>query len=514
MTNQERPVEEQNELPGDQLNTTAVVDEPGSPVQESLAVEVQPEATEQPDALPIEPVSERVVAEVGDQATYTPEAAEQQAAQEDALLLNQEAPAAHADVSLSSESLEAALVQAATPAPEAAPSEGEGASYTPVAEEESGRPRRVKDLQPDMELEGRVTSIALYGVFVDIGVGRDGLVHISEMSDTRIESPSDIVQIGDTIKVRIKSVDPEGRRISLTMRSKERPADQRGRGRKKLEVDRERLASLKVGDTIEGTVTGIAPFGVFVDIGVGKDGLVHVSELAEGRIDKPEDAVQVGLTYAFKVLEVDAEGSRISLSLRRAQRSQRLQQLEPGQILEGTISGLAPFGAFVDIGVGRDGLIHISELSEKRVAKVEDVVKVGDKVQVRVLQIDPQSKRISLSMSLEERPREEPLETEAPAQVREDRGRREERGRSEERPPRSSKPRSAPAEAEADETFEEGEETFVGNATLEDLLSKYGSSKREHKRRAEYDDEDDDERHLRRQRDAIRRTLQQLSDDD
>ena len=119
-------------------------------------------------------------------------------------------------------------------------------------------------------------------------------VHISEMSDTRIDSPSDIVQIGDTVKVRVKSVEPDGRRISLTMRTKERAGEPRSRGRKKAELNREKLASLRIGDNIEGTVTGIAQFGVFVDIGVGKDGLVHVSELAEGRVEKAEDAVQVG----------------------------------------------------------------------------------------------------------------------------------------------------------------------------------------------------------------------------
>jgi ribosomal protein S1 len=283
--------------------------------------------------------------------------------------------------------------------------EAEGASYTPVAEE-GGRPRRLKDLEAGMELEGRVTSIALYGIFVDIGVGRDGLVHISEMSDTRIDSPSDLVQIGDTVKVRIKSIDPDARRISLTMRSKERGERSRSRGTtRRPEVNRDALADLKPGDTIEGVITGIAPFGAFVDIGVGKDGLVHVSELAEGRVDRPEDAVQVGERYTFKLLEVDPEGTRISLSLRKAQRTQKLQSLEPGTIMDGTVSGLAPFGAFVDIGVGRDGLVHISELSEQRVGKVEDAVKPGDKVQVRVLEVDPQSKRISLTMRLEDRPR-------------------------------------------------------------------------------------------------------------
>src|SRR6266545_5017381 len=353
-----------------------------------------------------------------------------------------------------------------------APAEVEGASYTPVAEDESGKPRRVKDLEPGMELEGRVTSIALYGIFVDIGVGRDGLVHISEMSDSRIDSPSDIVQIGDTVKVRVKSVEPDGRRISLTMRAKERANQPRERGRgKKPELNREALAALRVGDNVEGTVTGIAPFGVFVDIGVGKDGLVHVSELAEGRIDKAEDAVQVGQTYTFKILEVDAEGTRISLSLRRAQRGQRLQQLEKGQILEGTISGLAPFGAFVDIGVGRDGLVHISELSEGRIGKVEDAVKVGDKVTVRVLDVDPQSKRISLSLRLEDRPRDESAAgPAATAELHEERSPREE-----ETP--------APATPEVYATPDESEEDFGGNATLEDLLSKFSGGKRDRKRR-------------------------------
>jgi transcriptional accessory protein Tex/SPT6 len=323
-----------------------------------------------------------------------------------------------------------------------APAASAGASFVPVAEQET-RPRKLKDLQPGMELEGRVTSIALYGIFVDIGVGRDGLVHISEMSDTRIDTPSDLVQIGDTVRVRVKSVDLDAKRISLTMRTgagEKGEGARGGRGRpRRAEVDKERLASLKVGDVVEGVITGYAPFGAFADIGVGKDGLIHVSELAEGRVEKPEDAVKVGDRLQFKVLEVDPEGARISLSLRRAQRSQKMQGLEVGQILDGTVSGIAPFGAFVDIGVGRDGLVHISALSNTRVNRVEDVVKVGDKVKVKVLEVDPQSKRISLTMRLEEAP--PPAEVEAeeappraqPAEARagrdRDRERRERRER-------------------------------------------------------------------------------------
>ncbi|NTW02593.1 MAG: 30S ribosomal protein S1, partial [Oscillochloris sp.] len=406
----------------------------------------------------------------------------------------------------------------------------EGASFTPVAEE-GGRPRRLKDLQAGMDLEGRVTSIALYGIFVDVGVGRDGLVHISEMSDTRIDTPSDLVQIGDTVKVRVKSVDPDARRISLTMRSQERNEGSRGRGRpKRAEVDKDRLGSLKVGDVVDGTITGFAPFGAFADIGVGKDGLIHVSELAEGRVEKPEDAVKIGEQFSFKILEIDPEGTRISLSLRRAMRSQRMQGLEPGQVLEGAVSGLAPFGAFVDIGVGRDGLVHISALSSSRVGKVEDVVKVGDKVTVKVLEVDQQSKRISLTMRLEEPESTASYEEEPPAQViprtgpgaaprfaaaaaaaREGRSDRSDRGR--ERRRSSSQPSVPETYSTEDDT-----EEFVGDATLEDLLSKYGSpanNRRDRKKeRTEVYEEEEADGSDRRQRDAIRRTLQQVGRDD
>ncbi|WP_129628993.1 S1 RNA-binding domain-containing protein [Candidatus Oscillochloris fontis] len=406
----------------------------------------------------------------------------------------------------------------------------EGASFTPVAEE-GGRPRRLKDLQAGMDLEGRVTSIALYGIFVDLGVGRDGLVHISEMSDTRIDTPSDLVQIGDTVTVRVKSVDPDVRRISLTMRSQERSEGGRSRSRpKRAEVDRDRLSSLKVGDVVDGKITGFAPFGAFADIGVGKDGLIHVSELAEGRVEKPEDAVKVGEQFNFKILEIDPDGTRISLSLRRAMRSQRMQGLEPGQILDGTVSGLAPFGAFVDIGVGRDGLVHISALSSSRVGKVEDVVKVGDKVTVKVLEVDQQSKRISLTMRLDDSeptvsyddepatqviprtgPGAAPRFAAAAAAARENRPDRGDRGRDRRRN------QSQPSVPETYSTEDDTEE-FVGDATLEDLLSKYGSpsnTRRDRrKERVEVEETEGQDGSDRRQRDAIRRTLQQVGRDD
>lgn len=424
-----------------------------------------------------------------------------------------------------------------------------GATFTPTSDD-NGSPRRLADLTPGMEMEGRVTSTALYGIFVDVGVGRDGLVHISEMSDQRIESPTDLVQIGDTVKVRVKSVDPDARRISLTMRTPRQEGGERRRRPKRPEVDSGKLQDIKAGDLIEGTVNGIAPFGVFVDIGVGKDGLVHISELAESRVEKAEDAVTIGQSYTFRVLEVDSQGQRISLSLRRAQegyqekpktprrREANLDAIAPGTILDGKVSGLAPFGAFIDLGVGRDGLVHISELAEGRVGKVEDVVKVGDAVKVRVLEVDPNSKRISLSMRLEvptapvstsgssrldrdwtnpaNREREEgagerPAQQDrAPRPERQDRGERRKGGRNDRNEQRSRSP-------EVYSFGEAEEEDYNGNATLDDLLSKFGQTddRRSKKRYEREDDEDDDgeSRESRMRRDAIRRTLRDNYDE-
>lgn len=182
------------------------------------------------------------------------------------------APAAQAEAA--SPQLTAEAEPASQPLPDPAATgadvtESAGASFKPVAEENT-RPRKFKDLQPGMELSGRVTSIALYGIFVDVGVGRDGLVHISEMSDTRIDTPSDVVQIGDTVKVRIKSIDPDARRISLTMRlgggERERAEQSRSGAKgkpRRAEIDKDRLATIKVGDVVDGVITGYAPFGAF-----------------------------------------------------------------------------------------------------------------------------------------------------------------------------------------------------------------------------------------------------------
>jgi predicted RNA-binding protein with RPS1 domain len=230
-----------------------------------------------------------------------------------------------------------------------------------------------------------------------------------------------------------------------------------------------------------------------------------------------------------------------------------MRELEPGQMFEGRVSGLAAFGAFVDIGVGRDGLVHISQLSEDRIEKVEDVVKVGDPVNVRVLEVDPQSKRISLTMRPEPSPEETEEELEAntvpssttedtasseSAQVyttatanasreRDEQARRESRrqsggGQRGGRGGRGGARQASQPSSELYTTVEDNDDEFTGNATLEDLVSKFGGSKKEKNRRRGSDndedtDEDMDEADIdarKRQRDAIRRTLKRQNADD
>jgi ribosomal protein S1 len=393
-----------------------------------------------------------------------------------------------------------------------------------VAEADGSAPRGIRDLAPGMEFDGRVKSVRDYGIFVDIGVGRDGLVHISEMSDTHIEAPNRAV--GEAVRVRVKSIDLEASKISLTMRSQNRSSGPRDRGpRRKPEVNRELLTTLRPNDMVEGVITDIPHFGAFVDIGAGKDGLVHVSELSDTRVERPSDVVKRGERYTFRVLEIDADGARISLSLRRAQRGQRLQQLEVGSIVEGTVSGIAPFGFFVDVGVGRDGLVHNTEKLNPD-AEMEK----GTPVTVRVIDVDLQAKKISLSQRLDAPAVDPAASRSQPTQVpsssptlRDDRFQRParddrfQRPARDERPSRDERPRGP--RVERIETYTAGddaEQAFTGDATVEDLQAKFNPrAKNDRRRRPMDDDEDQEARGGRRptRSDAIRRTLQPGEDD-
>jgi small subunit ribosomal protein S1 len=157
------------------------------------------------------------------------------------------------------------------------------------------------------------------------------------------------------------------------------------------------VKTLHVGQEVQGTVKRVTDFGAFVDIGVGRDGLVHISEMAPGRVGKATDIVKQGDTVTVWIKELDRDKNRISLTM-IAPGTPTVRDLEEGAIVTGKVTRLERYGAFVDVGVGRDGMLHVKEMGRSYVEKPEDVVNVGDEIQVQVIGIDRRRGRIDLSM--------------------------------------------------------------------------------------------------------------------
>lgn len=158
----------------------------------------------------------------------------------------------------------------------------------------------VKLLSVGQALQGTVKRITEFGAFVDIGVGRDGLVHISELSTTRVAKVSDLLKEGQAVTLWIKKLDRDRNRISLTM----------------IEPGKRTIRDLQVGEVVEGSVTRILPYGAFIDIGVGRDALLHVREMAEGFVAKPEDVVKSGDTVEVRIIEIARRRNRIDVSMK------------------------------------------------------------------------------------------------------------------------------------------------------------------------------------------------------
>lgn len=178
----------------------------------------------------------------------------------------------------------------------------------------------------------------------------------------------------------------------------EAPTSRRRRGRRnrRRKVD---LSQVESGRQYQGRVVGLAKFGAFVDIGLGRDGLIHISELGDGFVDSVDSVVAVGDEITVWVKSVDQERNRISLTTVEPN-SQRLslEELQPGMVLEGKVEGVVNFGAFVDVGAPVNGLVHISEMGEGYIRRPQSVVSPGDDIKVRVLDVDPDHRKISLTM--------------------------------------------------------------------------------------------------------------------
>jgi small subunit ribosomal protein S1 len=237
---------------------------------------------------------------------------------------------------------------------------------------------------------GRIASVADYGAFVELENGVEGLVHVSEMSwSKRVKHPSKLVNPGDAVEVEVLSVDPKARRISLGMKQiQDNP----------WQTLHERY---QVGTRVHGKVRNLTDFGAFIEIEDGVDGLVHVSDISwSRRIKHPSDVLKKGQEIDAIITSIDAENRRLSLSIKDLEPNawdRFVNEHNPGDVVKGKIARFANFGAFVELDDGLEGLCHISELSEERVEKPEDVVKLGQEMEFKILRIDSESNKIGLS---------------------------------------------------------------------------------------------------------------------
>lgn len=176
-----------------------------------------------------------------------------------------------------------------------------------------------------------------------------------------------------------------------------------------IEADGRVVKLLAVGQQVIGTVKRVTEFGAFVDIGVGRDGLVHISELSVRRIGKVTDVLKDGQEVTVWIKKLDRDRNRISLTMIEPG-TKTIRDLEKGEVVQGTVTRILPYGAFVDIGVGRDALLHIREMSERYIARPEDVVNVGDVIEARIIELSRRRQRVDLSMKgLRPEPEPEPV---------------------------------------------------------------------------------------------------------
>jgi small subunit ribosomal protein S1 len=251
-----------------------------------------------------------------------------------------------------------------------------------------------RKLESGTVFEAEVKDIVKGGLVVDIGVR--GFIPASLVEAHYVEDFADYK--GKTLTVKVVELDREKNRVILSHRA----VVEEEAMNKKQQV----LESLEAGQVLEGTVQRLTDFGAFVDIG-GVDGLVHISQLSYSHVNKPSDVVKEGQQVKVKVLSVDKENGRVSLSIKDTLEgpwSNISSKVKKGDIVEGTVKRLVSFGAFVEVAPGVEGLVHISHIANKHIGTPHEVLTEGDKVKVKVLDVNEAEQRMSLSMrELEEK---------------------------------------------------------------------------------------------------------------
>jgi small subunit ribosomal protein S1 len=244
-------------------------------------------------------------------------------------------------------------------------------------------------LKEDAEVRGIVKNITDYGVFVDLG-GIDGLLHVTDLSWGRVNHPSEMFNVGDEITVKILKYDREKERVSL--------------GYKQLTPDPWTLVRqvYPVGARVTGKVVNITDYGAFVELESGVEGLIHVSEMSwSKRVKHPSKVLQVGQDVEAVVLDVDMENRRISLGMKQTEPdpwSTLAERYAIGSVITGRVRNLTDFGAFIEVEEGIDGLVHVSDISPRRIKHPSEVLKKGERVEAVILNIDTENHRLSLGI--------------------------------------------------------------------------------------------------------------------
>jgi small subunit ribosomal protein S1 len=257
-------------------------------------------------------------------------------------------------------------------------------------EERVTKDKRYTEVKEGETVQGTVRSLTDYGAFVDIG-GVDALLHVADISWGRVNKPSDVLKVGDKVEARILKVDPAKKRISLGLKQLQpHPWD--------LVADK-----YKVGERIPGTVTRVTDFGAFVELEKGIEGLVHLSEMSwSKKVRKPSDAVNPGDSVEVVVLGVNAPDRRISLGLKQALGdpwAEAAQKFPVGSVVEGPVTSIQKFGAFVQVAEGVEGMVHVGDVSaEKRINHPQDVLHTGQVVKAQVLELDIEKRRLRLGI--------------------------------------------------------------------------------------------------------------------
>jgi small subunit ribosomal protein S1 len=260
------------------------------------------------------------------------------------------------------------------------------------AQQAEARQEFLKTLAEDQVLTGRVTRLMPYGAFVELIPGLEGMVHISELSWSRLDKPEAAVSPGDKLEVKVLRIESDGKRQKIALSAKQVAGDPWERVGEQIES----------GQKVTGTVTRCAPFGAFVEIRPGIEGLIHISEMSyTRRVVHPEDMVQPGQTLSVMIKEIDTQSRRIGLSLREAEGDPWLdvsERFTQGQPVSGTVEKREKFGLFINLAPGIVGLLPKSVIRRSAQASAVDKLKPGDTIPVIVARVDAVERKISLKL--------------------------------------------------------------------------------------------------------------------